>query len=65
MKFTIAMVVILAAAAGTVDALALSTFNQLDAQAQAEMETEFGFGGLADRLKSKVDEAKKKAEKKA
>ena len=57
MKFTLAIVSILAAA-GIVDALALNTVTQLD----ADIENEFGFGGLADRMRSKIDEAKKKAE---
>ena len=57
MKFTIAIVAILAAA-GIVDAVALNSFTQLDAQAEAE----FGFGGFADRAKAKADEARKRVE---
>ena len=57
MKFTIAIVAILAAA-GIVDAVALNAVTQLDAQSEAE----FGFGGLADMAKARADEARKRVE---
>ena len=61
MKITIAVVALLSAGA---QAIALNTASQLSAQTDAE----FGFGGFANKIKSRVDDAKdrvKEAKEKA